>query len=46
MITDFLNNEKLTATVFIDSSLSQDQKNILEQNGNLTLQSGLFPVQI
>ena len=42
MITDFLNNEKLTATVFIDSSLSQDQKNILEQNGNLTLQSGLF----
>lgn len=41
-IIDFLNNEKLQATVFMDSSLSQDQKKILEQNSNLTLQSGLF----
>ncbi len=41
-ITDFLNKEKLQATVFIDSSLTQEQKKILEQNSNITIQSGLF----
>lgn len=41
-ITDFLNKEKLQATVFIDSSLTKEQKKILEQNSNITIQSGLF----
>lgn len=41
-LTDFLNNEKLKATVFIDSSLNSDRRKFLEENKVLTLQSGLF----
>ncbi|MEO8209726.1 MAG: beta-galactosidase trimerization domain-containing protein, partial [bacterium] len=41
-VINFLMIEKLPATFFIDSSLSPGQKNILEENKNISIQSNLF----
>lgn len=41
-ITSFLNEEKISATFFIDSSLTTDEQNLLEENKNIFLESNFY----
>lgn len=41
-VLSFLKSENLSATFFIDSSLTKDQLNLLESNKNIVIQSELY----
>ena len=41
-VINFLNEEKISATIFADSSVSESQLSLIEENKNITIQSNFF----